>query len=98
MSDQQQPEIIVRKVRVLEPMLGEIEVTLNLTSIVNQIAKDAALQAYRNHGGVTNTVVRLSIPSKAVCTPDTMATRNAYLALNQEKRENLDPTLEVLPS
>lgn len=91
MSDKSAPEIVVRKVRVLEPMLGEIEVELDITAIATAIARTA----YKNCHGTTD--AKMHVRCKAKCSKETLAARKAYLALNNEKREKLNPKLEVLP-
>lgn len=90
-------EIVVRKVRVLEPMAGEIEVTINVTDAINEMALNAAKHAYRLRRGWSDANANVYAPAKAVCTPETISAREAYLHLNNISREHVRPVLEVEP-
>jgi hypothetical protein len=96
MSGKPTPEIAVRKVRVLKPMAGEIEVTIDVADAINRMALAAAKHAYRLARGWSDASASVCAPAKAVCTPDTLITRNAHLALNNEKREFMRIELEVI--
>lgn len=89
-------EIITRKLRVTAPMAGEIEVTIDLTGIVDQIVDSVATRAYQNATGITESVTRVSLPGKAVLTEDTIITRNAHLRLNNVPRNSVVPKWEVI--
>lgn len=87
------PDSITLQVRVTQPIAGEITVRIPLRRVLTQVAIETAVFAWGNVSGVTG-AARHGIPMHAALSGETLAARNAFIALNPDQSGTV-PTLTV---
>ena len=67
-------KIIVRKVRLLAPIVGEIEVSVDITDMIDDLAIHAAKHALKMRSGHSKATTYACAKATATVSPETMIT------------------------